>query len=135
MSGFAGEMDEELYQQFVEEFNSSYDVFMDNVQKIIHSKNPEKELRMIREVVHNMNLTTSMLGINNLNEFFAAFEKVLNKVKLGPNKKISKTFDQALGIGFFKFQEIARTIDQKKDLSQIEVLVDVENLYSIADNL
>ena len=73
-----------------------------------------------------------ILGIDNLRDFFKALEAVLNKVSFQNKKRISQMFDQALGIGFFKFQEIAKRIEAGSDLHEVEVLVDVENLYQIA---
>jgi chemotaxis protein histidine kinase CheA len=129
----APNIDEELYNQFIEEFNQSYDEYMDNAQKIIHSSNPEVQLHALKKIVHNLVSACSLLNIDNLLNFFSALEKVILQVNLKNKKRISPIFDQALGIGFFKFKEIAKAIDERRDFSTVEVIVDVENLYQFAE--
>ena len=132
-------MDEESFESFVEEFNTQYDTYMDNARKIIESKTPDRELRSLRDAVHNIASSCSFLNIENLREFFTALETVIsntNKRQAG-KRRISPLLDKALGIGFFKFQSVAKILDKGfpeavEDLLKIEIIVDVENLYSIA---
>jgi chemotaxis protein histidine kinase CheA len=127
-------MDKELFQLFVEEFNESFDQYVTNAQKISNSKNPENELRQIKETIHNLQKSCEILGIDNLRDFFRALEAVFNKVSFKRRKNVSQLLDQSLGIGFFKFQEISKKISTGNDLHDVEVLVDVENLYQIAQS-
>ena len=121
-------MDKELFELFVEEFNESFDQYMTNAQSMPNSKNPENELRILKETIHNLQKSCEILGIDNLRDFFKALEAVFNKVSFKTRKRISPLLDQTLGIGFFKFQEIAKKMDTGDDLHNVEVLVDVENL-------
>jgi chemotaxis protein histidine kinase CheA len=127
-------MDKELFQLFVEEFKESFDQYVANAQKISNSKNPENELRQIKETIHNLQKSCEILGIDNLRDFFKALEAVFNKVSFKRRKNVSQLLDQSLGIGFFKFQEISKKIGAGNDLHDVEVLVDVENLYQIAQS-
>ena len=127
-------MDEETYKLFIEDFNTVFDAYVINAQQIIKSPNPERELRDIKNSIHTLNADCSMLGIQNLADFFTAFEEVLNKVNLRNRKRISAVFDQALGIGFFKLREIAKYLEEESDLNNIEVVADIENLYQFAES-
>ena len=127
-------MDKELFELFVEEFNELFDQYIENAQKITQSKNPQNELRNLKEITHNLQKSCEILGIDNLRNFFKALETVFSKVSFKNKKRISSLFDQSLGIGFFKFQEIAKRISSGSDLNEIEVLVDVENLYQNAES-
>lgn len=127
-------MDSETYKLFIEDFNSVFDSYIINAQQIIKSSSPERELRDIKNSIHTLNADCSMLGIQNLADFFTAFEEVLNKVNLKNRKRISAIFDQALGIGFFKLREIAKCLEEETDLNDIEVVADIENLYQFAES-
>lgn len=127
-------MDKEMFQLFVEEFNSAFDQYLESAQNINNSKKPENELKKLREIVHNLTKSCEILSIDNLRDFFKALETVFSNVKFRSQKRISPLLDKSLGIGFFKFKEIAQKIDSGISLQDIEVLVDVENLYQISSN-
>ncbi len=128
-------MEIQYLTSFQEEFFDQFELFVNSAKDLYQSNNPNLELKKIKKSIHTLRSTCMMLNIDNLTDFFRAFEDLLEKIIL-QSKNIPPALHKALDIGYNKFQEINAALqngkpsEKIKKLNDIETLIEVESFYS-----
>ena len=121
--------------------------FINNVRNDIDREIRQDELREalkrdasldeIKQIVHGLFQTCLMLGLDNLSNFFQAYDEFLSKIQLGQGKRrVPYALDKALDMGYKKFKEIEISLENGKPkekiskLQSIETHVEIESFYS-----
>ncbi|MHA2365031.1 MAG: hypothetical protein ACXAC7_13825 [Candidatus Hodarchaeales archaeon] len=134
-------MESQYLKGFVEEFVEQFEIFVQSARDLYQSRTPINELNKLRGVISQMRMTCMMLNIDNLFDFFKAFEEFLNKVNMkSTDSHIPFELNKALDMGYNKFREIDEALQNGKPtekinkLYEIETLIDVESFYSYSPN-
>ena len=72
---------------FVEDFIEYFQDYIKNAQELYQSPKPEPILEEIKNIVHSIYQDCLMLGLDNLSNFFQAYDEFLSKYgpKANPN--------------------------------------------------
>ena len=132
-------MESQYLDSFMEEFFENFELYVQSARDLYQSPSPQKELDKIKDSIHALRSICMMLNIDNLTNFFQAFEEFLSRVSI-KNNEIPYALNKALDLGYNKFREISNALENGKPLekvsklTQIETLVEVESFYSYAPN-
>ena len=123
---------------FVEDFIDYFQEYIKNAQELYQTPNPEKSLSEIQGIIHGLYQTCLMLQLDNLSNFFQAYDEFLSKIKVNGDarRKVPYALDKALDMGYKKFKEIENSLENGKPREKVEKLksieshVEIESFYS-----
>jgi len=123
-------MEVQYLTSFQEEFSDQFELFVQSARDLYQSQNPNVELEKIKDSVHTLRSTCMMLNIDNLTDFFRAFEDLLGKIIL-KSKEVPHALNKALDVGYNKFQEINAVLQNGKPSEKVKKLIDIETLVEV----
>jgi len=123
-------MEVQYLTSFQEEFFDQFELFVQGARDLYQSQNPNVELEKIKDSVHTLRSTCMMLNIDNLTDFFRAFEDLLGKIIL-KSKEVPHALNRALDVGYNKFQEINAVLQNGKPSEKVKKLIDIETLVEV----
>ena len=123
-------MEVQYLTSFQEEFFDQFELFVQSARDLYQSQNPNLELEKIKDSVHTLRSTCMMLNIDNLTDFFRAFEDLLGKIIL-KSKEVPHALNRALDVGYNKFQEINAVLQNGKPSEKVKKLIDIETLVEV----
>lgn len=119
----------------MEEFSNQFETFVQSARDLYQTSNPKREFDRIKESIHALHSTCLMLNIDNLVDFFRAFEEFLSKIAI-KSRNIPYALNKALDVGYKKLMEINEVLrdgkskEKMEKIFNIETLVEVESFYS-----